>query len=668
MIETMKKVSLVILDQERRQSLKQLRKLGLVHLEELEGKGEELAKYRENFSKTEKALSILDEIKLNKKERKIIQAELRGEDKVLSVSERIIALSDRKKSLLDSILANTNELERFTMWGNVNPADFAAIAEKGIFLYMYEIPSDKYALLPESLNTIVVNQSKNITRFILFSFEQLTERPKNMLPEAYAVPLPQYSTDEIVKSVEKAKKEIAGIEDELKKLCGYKKALSDSQIALKKNILFETVYSGMEHEDKGEEKDSYLKNNSLAWLTGYVPLDSLEEFKKACVENKWAYLIEDPKEDDAVPTKLKNNKFVSLIYPLTDFLGTVPGYHEFDISGWFLFFFTIFFGMIFGDGGYGVIVTLAAIVLILKNLFTKKPFAPMHGLMLILGLATVIWGLVTCTWFGVSADTLRKIGLGFLPDLSVPALSNAYTEIVPGVPRYFRLPWSAPGEGLTTTQCLQVFCFALALMQLSIAHIKCIVRNRKSLKVLGDIGSLMQIIGMFWVVLMVVISMKEFPMDAVKIFGIIPIGYVFVTMLAIGFVMSFIFSNYSGSVKDSVLESCKNIISVLLGIVNVFSDILSYVRLWAVGLAGSAISSTVNGMAVQIFGIETGNIVAHFIIFVMVVVLIVFGHGLNIILNLLSVIVHGVRLNTLEFSNHLGMEWSGFKYEPFSEK
>jgi V/A-type H+-transporting ATPase subunit I len=130
--------------------------------------------------------------------------------------------------------------------------------------------------------------------------------------------------------------------------------------------------------------------------------------------------------------------------------------------------------------------------------------------------------------------------------------------------------------------------------------------------------------------------------------------------LAIGFVLSFIFSNYEGSVGKSVLESCKNIISVLLGVVNVFSDTVSYIRLWAVGLAGAAISNTVNTMA--------GPMLGKLAFFMVAVVLLVFGHGLNMVLNLLSVVVHGVRLNTLEFSQHLGMTWSGTKYSPFRER
>ena len=141
--------------------------------------------------------------------------------------------------------------------------------------------------------------------------------------------------------------------------------------------------------------------------------------------------------------------------------------------------------------------------------------------------------------------------------------------------------------------------------------------------------------------------------------GNIPVGKIEISLIAVGFVMSFVFSNYEGSVGKSILESCKNIISVLLGVVNVFSDIVSYIRLWAVGLAGAAISDTVNTMA--------GPILGHAILFIAAIALLVFGHGLNMVLNLLSVIVHGVRLNTLEFSTHLGVSWSGKKYEPFSE-
>lgn len=306
--------------------------------------------------------------------------------------------------------------------------------------------------------------------------------------------------------------------------------------------------------------------------------------------------------------------------------------------------------MIFGDGGYGFLVLFAGIIMALKN--AKKGGSAMAGLMIILGLSTVVWGGVTCTWFGLAPEQLPS----WLVGLSVPPLSNAYPDVA-------WLPfWSDDiSKGtLTTAQNLQIFCFTLAFIQLSVAHIKGIARNasEKSLKWLGELGSLLQLWGMFYVVLNMVVSSSIFSF-AELIYGV-PVGKVSIGLVGFGFALSFVFSNYEGNIGKSILESCKNIISVLLGVVNVFSDIVSYIRLWAVGLAGAAISNTVNTMA--------GPVLGHAILFAAAVLLLVFGHGLNMVLNLLSVIVHGVRLNTLEFSTHLGMSWSGFKYSPFCEK
>ena len=163
---------------------------------------------------------------------------------------------------------------------------------------------------------------------------------------------------------------------------------------------------------------------------------------------------------------------------------------------------------------------------------------------------------------------------------------------------------------------------------------------------------------MFWIVLSMVVDSKVFPM--LGYIGSVPVGYIEISLIAVGFLLSFVLSNYEGNIVESIMASLKNIISVLLGIVNVFSDIVSYIRLWAVGLAGAAISDTVNTMA--------GPILGHAILFIFAILLLTFGHGLNMILNVLSVIVHGVRLNTLEFSTHLGVSWSGIKFQPFSEK
>ena len=162
---------------------------------------------------------------------------------------------------------------------------------------------------------------------------------------------------------------------------------------------------------------------------------------------------------------------------------------------------------------------------------------------------------------------------------------------------------------------------------------------------------------MYYVVLSLVVNGAVFGLDLV-VSGI-PVGTIAVALVIIGFAVNFIFGNYEESILQSVLDSVKDIVSMLLGVVNVFSDIVSYIRLWAVGLAGAAISATINDMVSPLLG--------HFIFIIFAVIILVFGHGLNMILNVLSVIVHGIRLNTLEFSTHIGLSWSGHKYEPFEE-
>ena len=639
MIVPMKKVSLVVLNNERKDALTQLKKVGVVHLEQIDGSSEQLSLYKEASNNAVAANAILSDIKVAKKKSFSSAVKTLSNDEVVAKCKHVIDISDKKKKLLEEIASDAAEIERFANWGQVDIEDFAYLKEKGISFKMYEIPEDKYGLIDEKLTTICVNHIKKIVRFLLIDASE--ERPEGLPPEAFEVPMPVLSTKDLAKRVEDNETEISKIEEELKSETVYISQIQDFKSNLESDIQFETIYSGMGQENSGKTTD-------LAWLTGYVPIDSFDKLKDCVTKNSWAMAASDPTEEDNVPTKLKNNKFVSLIYPLTDFLGTVPGYHEYDISGWFLLFFCVFFGMIFGDGGYGLLVTVASLVLVLKSLFQKKSVSPLMGLLLLLGLSTVAWGTVTCTWFGLKPEQLPA----WLTSLSITPISNAA-----GSDYRLYLPWNTE-VGLTTGQNLQIFCFTLAFLQLSVAHLKGMARNRKSLKVLGEFGSLLQIWGMFYVVLSMVVSSALFPLGLVV--NNIPVGTIAIALVGGGFALSFIFSNYEGNIGASILESCKNIISVLLGVVNVFSDIVSYIRLWAVGLAGSAISNTVNEMA--------GPLLGHAITFIAFVALIAFGHGLNMVLNLLSVIVHGVRLNTLEFSTHLGMSWSGFKYNPFAEK
>ena len=640
MIVPMKKVALIIKGDKKTETLSELRKLGILQIEIHEGSGEKLEKLKAKQAMLENAFFSLQEKKQKKQKIEAVDADVA---EAVDIAKTIVSYADEKKAYQAEKAALEVEIERLKSWGEITPHEFDSLVEKGINVLLYEMPVAEYKDFGEQVKILRLEETKTSVKFILFALGAEGEREVIDSINNYRVELPQSSTQELKMKAGELNDRIGLLEEKILSYAGYMDSIKEAIKSCEKEIEFEVFASGMMNEEISADGDL-----SVACFNGYVEAENVDLLKRKAKENAWGLVVEEPTEEDNVPTKLKNNKFVSLIYPLTDFLNTVPGYYEYDISGWFLGFILIFFGMIFGDGGYGLLILAVAAVPIIKSLAAKKQVSSTMILVGLFGLSTVIWGTLTCTWFGLAPEQLPV----WLTKLSIPLISNVYEDTI-WVPF-----WMKNGAGLTTAQNLQIFCFILALIQLMIAHVKVAVTCRKSLKILGEIGSMIELTGMFYLVLSFVVSGEVFSMGLV-ISGI-PVGTISIVFIAVGFILNFIFANYEGSIVKSILSSLVNIVSVLLGIFNLFSDIVSYIRLWAVGLAGAAISATVNEMA--------GPMLGKFTFMIFAIILLVFGHGLNMILNVLSVIVHGVRLNTLEFSNHLGMSWSGYKFKPFEEQ
>lgn len=638
MIVPMKKVTLIIRENKKDETLKKLRKLGIVHIEITEGSGERLASLQEQIALLESAIFTIG------KKKNVEQKGVSAAD-ALSVATKIQTLDAEKKQCQQERITLSSELDRLKSWGDIDPNSLSDLEAKGYEISFYEMPNTEYESLDDSIKTVRIDTTKSTVRFMLLKSnkEELDEAVTVL--NKYRLALPQLSTCEMKKRLSELSTRIDEIDETIASNACYIDSIKIAIRTAEKEIEFETYATGMSDEMLSPESESPL---SISYFTGYIEAENLDKIKQTAQSNSWGLLVEDPSVEDNVPTKLKNNKFVSLIYPLTDFLGTVPGYFEYDISGWFLAFILIFFGIIFGDGGYGLLICAIAAIPIIKSIITKKQISSTFLLVGLFGLSTVMWGTLTCTWFGLTPEQLPD----WLKSLSIPVISNVYAD------KIWYPFWTNGTVGLTTAQNLQIFCFSLALIQLTVAHIKGALRNKRSIKMLGDIGSILQLLGIYYLVLSLVVNAEVFSFGL--IIGSIPVGTVAIALIGIGFVLSFVFSNYEGSIIKSILSSLTNIVSVLLGVVNVFSDIVSYIRLWAVGLAGAAISATVNELA--------GPLLGNFMFMILAIVLLVFGHGLNMILNILSVIVHGIRLNTLEFSSHLDMSWSGHKFKPFKEQ
>lgn len=642
MIVPMKKVSLIIRGDRKEETLNKLRSLGILHIEILEGRGKKLEELKEKISLLERTVFLLEEKK--PKDTKPREATVQ---EAISIAEKVQALVEERKECSAEHAALTAEIERFADWGDIDPESLAELSREGIELSFYETSKSEYETLGDSVKTLPLAETKASVKFMIIKTGAEGEEEVLAALNKFQLVMPRESTGKLKEKQAALARRLEEIDGAAASDACYIDSMKKAVRACEKDVEFEVYRTGMEDETLSADGKSEV---SIAYFTGYVEAENVDRIKTAAKDNSWGLLVEEPTEEDNVPTKLKNNRFVSLIYPLTDFLGTVPGYFEYDISGWFLGFILIFFGIIFGDGGYGLLILAIALVPIIKAYKAKKPVSPAFLLMALMGLTTILWGTLTCSWFGITPERLP----GWLRSLSIPVISSVYADKI----WYPFWMTEQMGDGLTKEQNVQIFCFTLALVQLSAAHVLAAIRHRKTLKAIGDIGSLMQLIGMFYVVLSLVVNANVFSFGLV-IAGI-PIGLVAVVFVAVGFVLNFVFGNYEGSIVKSIVASLADIVSMLLGVVNVFADIVSYIRLWAVALAGSAISATVNELAGPLFG--------RFVFILFAIFILVFGHGLNMILNVLSVIVHGIRLNTLEFSSHLDMSWSGHKFQPFKKE
>ena len=649
MILPMKKLTLLVLDSQKKAALKTLRNFGAVHIEKEAASSDTLTELQNTYARLQQAEALITESQPKKAEKAKTEPLTLNRNDLLQAVDEILELKDQESNTRAAINKLTGDIEAYGSWGDFNPEDIRSFEENSIYLTIGELPEKSYAALPETIKTVRLAGGKKTVRFAIVS--ETVDVPIDLPSDFNPLILPDMRLSAMHTEREQLQKQLPSFKAKIGARTELLAPLKAEAKKLAKEIEFETVRAGMEviplEEDtaaasgidssvtlaasgntanaaNGTAGTASKEPIRLARLSGYILAEKQADFAGLAKANGWAFISDDPAEEDAVPTAMRHNRFVQLLTPLTDFLGTVPGYREPDISLWFLLFFGIFFAMIFGDAGYGGILVILSLIGIVKAKAKEQPAPLAMQMFLYLGVLTVIWGTATCNWFGISVEYIPA----WLKNLSVPAISNV-TE-----------------ESIRNANLMQ-FCFTLGLIQLTIGHIISIVRNIRSPQILGHIGSIAMLCGMYVVVLSLVVSAERYQINQPVL---IAVGG--------GFALNFIFSNYQTGIGQSIVDSLKNIITMFLGVVNVFADIMSYIRLWAVGLAGSAISATVNQMA--------GPALGSFLIF-LGVLLLFFGHGLNYIMNVLSVIVHGVRLNTLEFSNHVGLTWAGFKYEPFAE-
>ncbi|MDP8212852.1 MAG: hypothetical protein P9X22_06140 [Candidatus Zapsychrus exili] len=580
----MKKIYMIVQSKDIGSALKSLRKIGTVHVEQQVFKpSDEIGKLKDDIKYLSRIVDVLSRKNIAK------QSKLEDLDAQAKKILHDLSLID---NLEESIEIRKATIHKWEHWGDFNPADIKDLLSSGIYVGLFKIPVIELVNLSESLIVDVVSKVGGIANCIIVS--------KNSLDIGFdQIKLPDLSLSEMLKLQDEDKTKIEDIRQcllgDAKYLNVFKKALDVQKDSLK----FKEVV------------DSMTEVENLSWLRGFCPKEACAALKEDAGKHHWGLLIEEPKEDEQVPTLLRNPKWVELIKPVFSMIDILPGYKEVDISFFFLTFFSFFFGILIGDAGYGLIFlfsTFLAKVKLGKKVKDKSPF----GLMYLLSIVTIIWGVLSGTFFGQQ----------WLFALNIKAL----------------VPW------LQDANNVQMLCFLIGAVHLSIAHIWRAILKFPHASFLGEVGWLLILWGMFFVAKMLVLDMA-FPLHAKYLFMVGPALVIFFTK-----------PNF-----NPLKAIGPGIGDFLLNIVNTFADIVSYIRLFAVGLASVAVADAFNSMALDI---GFSSVLAGFLS----AIILVCGHVFNIILGAMSILVHGLRLNVLEFSGHLNMEWAGFKYEPFKKR
>ncbi|MDP8258399.1 MAG: hypothetical protein P9L90_03130 [Candidatus Aadella gelida] len=595
MIEKMKKITLLVSEKERERFVSALRKEGVVHIKRTKTvTSREREFVSDRITRAENTINLLRpfRIKPSGKARDLSEKEIREKE------DKIESLLEEHEGIGEDLSLIKKDLEWFDVWGEFDPRELEFVNKSGADIGLYKLTIPEYKLVKNTCaHTALAKQSGYV--FAILSGKDIKESApldKQTVPERSPESLRAKEKDLTAK--------LERIEKDLNKEASFAETFEQYKKTLEKDKEFISVKNGMGVAEK------------LCYIEGFCPDKKKENIIELTKKNGAGYLIEDPDDPDITPTLITNPKWIKIIDPVFNFMNTLPGYDEFDISPYFLIFFSLFFAMLIGDAGYGIIFLV--VTFLARRKMKHLPQEPFF-LLYLLSAGTIVWGAVTGTWFGA--------------------------EKIATLPGFDKLVISKISSFNGTNQNFMIYiCFVIGVIQLTIAHILRCIRVINSPKALAEIGWISVLWGMFFAAGTFVIG-KEFPQQA---------GWA----LMGGIVLVLFFANIEKGVVKGALTTLTDL---PLSVISSFSDIVSYLRLFAVGYASVIVAQSFNDMALS-GGINSivGAAGAALILF--------FGHLLNIALGCMAVVVHGIRLNMLEFSGHMGMQWSGKKYKPFREE
>lgn len=576
MIVPMKKTTVVCLAAHHLAVLEAVREAGVLHLQEI---------YRPvpkppagEIERWQQALDILNALP----ERPPLNPATSPQE----TADLVLHLHQRIQVLQKEFGEIKAEAARFEPWRGVSQNTLEALQHGGLFLGLCEFPADKTP--PEQENILFCpagGAEKGPALFLALSKQPLP-------PTLPHLPPPPQALEEMDRGIALLGSQIQQLREELAALAGQRNAFSAALDARVQQLSLARL------------ADALSIHGPLTYFSGFVPAYQCKPLEETAEVHGFGLLISDPAPEDEPPTLLKYPAWIAPVQAVFSAINVLPGYREMDPGAVFLGFFSVFFAMLFGDAGYGL-VFLAAVTAV--RILRPKTEKKITGLLLLTSVATVVWGALTGVWFGVEVHS------GVLESVRLHQLADA--------------------------NFMMRLCFGLGAFHLSVAHGWNILLLFPSTRALAHAGWIV----LAWVMFFVAGDwVAGYAMPA----GVPAVAVTALLLIALFMTPPVQFKN-----------EWYNHVMLPLSVISHFVDVVSYLRLFAVSAASLAMASAFNSMAME-SGFDSALAAA-------VSALILFGgHTLNIILGAMGVLVHGVRLNTLEFSSHLGVQWSGRPYDP----
>lgn len=605
MVATMKKFVFISFHKDYHRFLHALRDLGMIHVAEQDNRMVDEEKLQDYLSASKRLNESIKKLKLLRDKKNPAPFLNTDTARGMEIPAEIEKIENKKSALHQQLQVSLKERDNLLPWGNFDPENIQKLQKAGYHVRFFVVPDKEYDQEWETkYNAIVINKEASKTYFVTVT--KGAEAVDELQLEE--MKLPKVSLEALANLIDSLDEKILEQNDTLKALSAEIPSAEAALESLESDIFFTKV----------ARSATPAAEDKLLLLQGWAPEENVAEITKYLDSQDVYYQVSDPTPEDDVPIKFRNNRFMRLFEPIAE-LYMLPKYNEIDLTPFFAPFYMIFFGLSLGDIGYGVFLLIGAtLALIFAKDKIPQSMRGMVTLVQILGASTMVCGLLTGGFFGFN-----------LYETNIPLIQNLKDQVFFDNEKMFQLS------------------LILGVIQIMFAMFLKIV-NR--IKQFGWVHSL-STVGWFILLLSFIIAIL-FP-------SMMPLGgMIHLIVLGISAILIFFlnspgknpFVNFGLGLWDTY-----NMVTGLLG------DVLSYVRLFALGLSGGILASVFNSLAL---GLKPDNLIGGSIVFLLIFL---FGHAINMFMNVLGAFVHPLRLTFVEFYKNAEFEGGGKKYNPFKK-